>query len=145
MILGLPGFCLWIYVPSCFFVAQAIVFTEVLGLMGMGIRVGTDRFPLQLREQRVQPTNKGFHAKLAGSTCYGTGALEHLCLLDGNRFSLGSCQLGQQELVICFSCGKAGPDIGLFSKPDLSGSWKTGAFQDPSIYEVYSCLLRGQD
>lgn len=129
---------------ACFFVAQAIVFTEVLGLMGMSIRVGTDRFPLQLREQRVQPTNKGFHAKLAGSTCYGTGALEHLCLLDGNRFSLGSCQLGQQELVIYFSCDKAGPDIALF-KPDLSGSWKTGAFQDPSIYEVYCCLLHGQD
>ena len=50
MVLGSPGSCLRTYAPSLLFIVcviRANVFTEVPGLRGMGIRVGTDSTPLQ--------------------------------------------------------------------------------------------------
>ena len=50
MVLGSPGSYLRTYAPSLLFlvcVVRTIVFTDVAGLRGMGIRVGTDHIPLQ--------------------------------------------------------------------------------------------------
>lgn len=146
MVLGSPGSCLRTWAPSLLCVwfkplsSQRSLASEA-SVSGWALIV----FPFNQEGKQQRSSPQAFHAKLPGSTCHGTGVLEHLCLLDGNWFSLGSCQSGQQELVICFSCGQTSPNIVLFSKPDLSGSWKTGAFQDFSIYAIHSCPLCGQD
>lgn len=121
-VLGSPGGCLWIDAPSPLFCGSShCPHRRCLASQARASRWALTGFPScsEGRRRRDPAHSWGFHAKSAGPTGRGAGALHHLCLMDGRPSSLRSCQSASKNWRLVFLVATQ-PHTELFSASPAS-------------------------